>query len=83
MLCLMIGSLQLPPVLMISQTSTAHSEYQFIRDEDDTHFDPKDSMTSEPVTTRQNQVSKAMDTTMPPTPWQVSPPPSSPSLHPL
>ena len=55
------------------------SEYQFISDEDDTQDDSEDSMTSEAVTTRQNQVSKAMDTTMPPTPLPVSPPPSSPS----
>ena len=55
------------------------SEYQFIRDEDDTHVDQEDSMTSEAITTRQNQVSMAMDTTMPPTPLPVSPSPSSPS----
>ena len=54
-------------------------EYLFIRDEDDTQVDPEDSMTSEAITTRQNRVSKAMDTTMPPTPLPVSPPPSSPS----
>ena len=46
------------------------SEYQFIRDEDGTQVDPKDFMTSEAITTRQNQVSKAMDTTMPPRPCQ-------------
>ena len=56
------------------------SEYQFTRDEDDTQVDPKDSMTSEAITTRQNQVSNAVDTTMPPTPLPVSPPPSSPSM---
>ena len=55
------------------------SEYQFIRDEDDSQVDSEDSMTSEAITTRQNRVSKAMDTTMPPTPLPVSPPPSSPS----
>ena len=33
-------------------------------------------MTSEAITTRQNQVSKAMDTTMPPVPLSVSPPSS-------
>ena len=55
-----------------------HSEYQFIRDEDDTQVDPEDFMTSEAISTRQNRVSKAMDTTMPPTPLPVSPPPSSP-----
>ena len=36
-------------------------------------------MASEAITTRQNQVSKSMDTTIPPTPLPVSPPPSSPS----
>ena len=44
------------------------SEYHFIRDEDDTQFDPKHSITSEDITTRQDQVSMAMDTTMPSTP---------------
>ena len=52
------------------------SEYQFIRDEDDTQVDPEDSMTSEAITTGQNRVSKAMDTIMPPTPLPVSPHPS-------
>ena len=88
MLALMIGSLQLPPVLMISQMSISSawskmfgdSEYHFIRDENVTQVDPEDSMTSEAITTRQNHVSKAMDTTMPPTPLPVSPPPSSPSM---
>ena len=55
------------------------SEYQFIRDEDDAEVDPEDFVTSEAISTRQNQVSKAMDTVMPPTPLPVSPPPSSPS----
>ena len=54
------------------------SEYQFIRDEDYTQVDPEDFMTSETISTRQNRVSKAMDTVMPPTPLPVSPPPSSP-----
>ena len=36
-------------------------------------------MTSEAITTRLNQVSKAMDTTMPPAPLPISSPPSSPS----
>ena len=56
------------------------SEYHFIRDEDDTQVDPEDSMTSEAITNRQNQVSKAMDATMPLTPLPVSPPPSSLSM---
>ena len=30
------------------------SEYQFIKDEDDTQVDSEDSMTSEAITTRQN-----------------------------
>ena len=51
------------------------SEYQIIGNEDDTQVDSEDSMTSEAITTRQNQVSKAMDMTMPPTPLPVSPPP--------
>ena len=55
------------------------SEYQFIRVEDGAQVDPKDFMTSEAITTRQNRVSKAMDTTMPPIPLPISPPPSSPS----
>ena len=55
------------------------SEYQFIRDEKHTQDDPKDSMTSEVISTWQNQVSMAMDTPMPPTPLSVSHPPSSPS----
>ena len=54
------------------------SEYQFIRDEDYTQFDPKDFMTSEAIATRQNRVSKAMDTVIPLIPLPVSPPPSSP-----
>ena len=54
-------------------------KYHFIRDEDDTQVNSEDSMASETITTRQNQVSKAMDTTMPSTPIPVSPPPSSPS----
>ena len=58
----------------------ADSKYQFIRDADDTQVDPEDSMTSEVITTRQNRVSEAMDTTMPPPPLPVSPPPSSPSM---
>ena len=56
------------------------SEYQFIRDEDDTQVDPEASMTSVAVSTRQNQVSTAMVATMPPTPLPISPPPSSPSM---
>ena len=59
-----------------------NSEYQFIRDEDDTQVDPEDFMTSEAITARHNRVSKAMDTAMPPTPLPVSPPPSSPSILP-
>ena len=55
------------------------SEYQFMWDEDDIQVDPEDFMASEVITTRQNQVSKAMDTTMPSIPLPVSPPPSSPS----
>ena len=57
------------------------SEHLFIRDDvDDTQVDFEDSMASEAITPRQNPVSKAMDTTMPPTPFPVSPPPSSPSI---
>ena len=55
------------------------SEYQFTRDEDDTQVDPEDFMTSGAITTSKNRVSKAMDTTMSPTPLAVSPTPSSPS----
>ena len=62
MLSLMIGSLQIPPVLMTSQTSIplhgskmfGDSEYYFIRDEDDTQVDPEGFMISEDLTTRQN-----------------------------
>ena len=54
------------------------SEYQFIRDEDDTQVDTEEFMTSEEISTRQNRVSKDMDTVMPPTPLPESPPPSSP-----
>ena len=32
------------------------SEYQFIRDEDDTQVDPEDFKTSEAISTRKNQV---------------------------
>ena len=89
----MIGLLQLPPVLddlpdfnsIAWSKMFGDSEYQFIRDEDDTQVDPEDFMTSETITVRQNQVSKAMDTSRPPTPLPVYPPPSSastPSLPP-
>ena len=50
------------------------SEYQFIKDENDTQVDSEDSMTSGAITTRKNKVPKAMDTTMHPTPLPVSPP---------
>ena len=56
------------------------SEYQFIKDEDDTQVDHKDSLTSEDIITRHSRVSEAKDNTMPPTPLPVSPPPSSPSM---
>ena len=55
-------------------------EYQLIRDEEHTQVvDPEDFMTAEAIITWQNLVSKAMDTTLPPTPSPVSPPPCSPS----
>ena len=84
---LIIGSLQLLPVLMTSQTSILLHGLRCLEtvstnssgDEDDTQVDPEDFMTSEAITTRQNRVSKAMNTTMPPTRTPVSPPPSSPS----
>ena len=48
-----------------------YSEYQFIRDEDDTLVDQEDSLTSEDITTRKSRVAKAMENTMPPTPLPV------------